>query len=65
MVRARSRPSAVCPMRRPANGGCKSEIKNRPTLRVRIVAIRKSAAAAETARRKARKAARDHGHTVA
>ena len=38
--------------------------KDRPTLRVRIVAIRKSPAAAEKARRTARKDARDHRHTV-
>ncbi len=40
------------------------ETKDRPTLRVRIVAIRKSAAATETARRTARKDARDHRQTV-
>lgn len=39
--------------------------KDRPPLKVRIVAMRKSAPAAEKARRKARKAARDHGYTVA
>ena len=38
--------------------------KDRPTLWVRIVAMRKSAAAAEKARRTARKDARNHGHTV-
>ncbi len=38
--------------------------KDHPHLRVRIVAIRKSPAAAEKARRKARKDARDQGHTV-
>lgn len=38
--------------------------KDRPTLRVRIVAMRKSPAAAEKARRTARKDARDHRHTV-
>lgn len=39
--------------------------KDRPALKVRIVAMRKSAPAAEKARRKARQAARDHGSTVA
>jgi hypothetical protein len=39
--------------------------KDRPTLTVRIVAIRKSPAAATKARRKARQDARDHGYTVA
>ncbi len=38
--------------------------KERPTLPVRIVAMRKSAVAAEKARRTARKDARAHGHTV-
>ena len=38
--------------------------KDQPPLLVRVVAIRKSPQAAEKARRKARKAARDHGHTV-
>ncbi len=38
--------------------------KDRPMLTVRIVAMRKSAQAAEKARRKARKDARDHGYTV-
>lgn len=37
----------------------------RPALTVRIVAMRKSPQAAEQARRKARQAARQHGHTVA
>lgn len=39
--------------------------KDRPALTVRIVAMRKSPQAAEQARRKARKGARDHGYTVA
>ncbi len=39
--------------------------KDRPALTVRIVAMRKSPQAAEKARRTARKAARDHGYTVA
>ena len=39
--------------------------KDRPTLQVRIVAVRKSLHAAEQARRKARKDARDHGYPVA
>ncbi len=39
--------------------------KDRPPLTVRIVAMRKSPQAAEKARRKARKDARDHGYTVA
>jgi hypothetical protein len=39
--------------------------RNRPPLTVRIVALRKSPQAAAQARRKARKAARNHGHTVA
>ncbi len=39
--------------------------KDRPMLTVRIVAMRKSPQAAEKARRKARKDARDHGYTVA
>ncbi len=39
--------------------------KDRPALKVRIVAMRKSVQAAEKARRKARKDARDHGYTVA
>ena len=39
--------------------------QNRPALTVRIVAMRKSPQAAEKARRKARKSARDHGYTVA
>jgi hypothetical protein len=38
--------------------------KEQPPLRLRVVAIRKSPAAAEKARRKARKDAKDHGHTV-
>lgn len=38
--------------------------KDHPALRVRIVAMRKSASAAEKARRTARKEARNHGHTV-
>ena len=38
--------------------------QDRPALRVRIVAMRKSAPAAEKARRTARKDARNHGHTV-
>lgn len=37
---------------------------DRPPLRLRVVAMRKSLPAAEQARRKARKDARDHGHTV-
>jgi hypothetical protein len=37
---------------------------DRPPLPVRVVALRQSPAAAAQARRKARKAARDHGHTV-
>ena len=39
--------------------------KDRPALTVRIVAMRKSPQAAEKARRKARKDARNHGYTVA
>ncbi len=38
--------------------------KKEPALRVRIVAIRKSPQAAAQARRKARQAARKHGHTI-
>ena len=45
--------------------GTNSWHQDRPALPVRIVAMRTSPQAAEKARRKARKSARDHGYTVA
>ncbi len=49
-----------------ASGGCRFRAPGTdPPLTVRIVALRKSPQAAAQARRKARKAARNHGHTVA